>query len=310
MADFRRGIEAGAIAGFAYTFAVAVFGGILYTFFWGSVPWASFLVGFGGVEGFAYLGPGRSLQSLVWQIVEGGYAFGGTVTTLLQFMVWGIVFGTVFAALYTFLPGGGRVRKGLVLSAFLWIIALIQVVYTSPGWLSSETAMAYKYYGGIVNISSVSLALFCIMSALIIGWLTGYLWGRFRGKELNEERNGRPILLVSFILGAITWATLGAVFLWIVLSHGWASAMNVWLWDNVLRTSVVFLGLPGWVLALVAWRKTKRGESGLRWGVVGGIVMAVTGFMLLPGLLAIGGAALSRRKPNGETSTAAIQQRR
>jgi len=69
---------------------------------------------------------------------------------------------------------------------------------------------------------------------------------------------------------------------------------------------VLFLGLPGWILALVAWRKTKRGESGLRWGVAGGVMMALTGIMLLPGALAITGGVLSRRKPASEPSTAAI----
>jgi hypothetical protein len=70
--------------------------------------------------------------------------------------------------------------------------------------------------------------------------------------------------------------------------------------------SVVFLGLPGWILARVAWRKTKRDESGFKLGVTGGAIMTLTGLMLLPGLLAIIGGVLSRRKPAAESSTAEI----
>jgi len=72
--------------------------------------------------------------------------------------------------------------------------------------------------------------------------------------------------------------------------------------------SVAFLGLPGWVLTLVGWRKTRRGESGLKWGVAGGVIMALTGVMLLPGALAIIGGVFSGRKPATEPSTTAIEQ--
>jgi hypothetical protein len=75
-------------------------------------------------------------------------------------------------------------------------------------------------------------------------------------------------------------------------------------WYSILFVSVVFLGLPGWLLALVAWRKTKRGESGLKWGVYGGVMMAVTGHMLLPGALAIIGGVFSGREPAIESGTA------
>jgi hypothetical protein len=68
------------------------------------------------------------------------------------------------------------------------------------------------------------------------------------------------------------------------------------------------LGLPGWILALVAWRKAKRGESGLKWGVAGGVIMSLTGLMLLPGVLAIAGGVFSRRKLASESSTALIGQ--
>jgi uncharacterized membrane protein YgaE (UPF0421/DUF939 family) len=76
----------------------------------------------------------------------------------------------------------------------------------------------------------------------------------------------------------------------------------------VLFTSVVFIGLPGWIIALFAWRKTRRGESGLKLGVAGGIIMALTGQMLLPGVLAIIGGVLSARKSADESVTDAIAQ--
>jgi len=79
-------------------------------------------------------------------------------------------------------------------------------------------------------------------------------------------------------------------------------------WYGVLYVSVVFLGLPGWVLARAAWRKTKRGESGLKWGVAGGVKMALTGHMLLPGALAIIGGVFSGRKPVNESGIAEIGQ--
>jgi len=79
-------------------------------------------------------------------------------------------------------------------------------------------------------------------------------------------------------------------------------------WYSVLYTASAFLGLVGWVLALVAWRKTKRGESGFKWGVAGGVIMALTGVMLLPGVLAIVGGVFSARKPATEPSTAETTQ--
>jgi len=118
-------------------------------------------------------------------------------------------------------------------------------------------------------------------------------------------------LLVSFILGGVIWAVLAVAFLMGVVIEGapaiGALGPEFW-WTDLLFTSVVFLGLPGWVLTLVGWRKTKRGESGLKWGVAGGVLMALTGIMLLPGVLAIIGGVLSARKPATESGTAAIEQ--
>jgi len=71
---------------------------------------------------------------------------------------------------------------------------------------------------------------------------------------------------------------------------------------------IVFLGLPGWILTLAAWRKAKRGGSGFKGGVAGGVIMALTCVMLLPGVLAIIGGVFSGRKPATESSTAEIGQ--
>ena len=79
-------------------------------------------------------------------------------------------------------------------------------------------------------------------------------------------------------------------------------------WVNILHTLVAFIGPFGWVLALAAWRKTRRGESGFKWGMYGGVIMALTGLMLLPGILAIIGGVLSGRKPTSEPVAAEIGQ--
>jgi len=61
------------------------------------------------------------------------------------------------------------------------------------------------------------------------------------------------------------------------------------------RTTI--LGLTGPILVLLGWRRMRRGETGFRRGVAGAIVMAFTGAMLLPWVLSIIGAVLSRREP-------------
>jgi hypothetical protein len=114
-------------------------------------------------------------------------------------------------------------------------------------------------------------------------------------------------LLVSFIVGGVIWVLPAMAFL-IGVVIGGAPAIqpgSLW-WFDLLMISVVFLGLPGSVITLVAWRKTKRDESGLKFGLAGGVIMALTGVMLLPGLLAIIGGVLSRRKAAAESSTAEI----
>jgi len=291
MADFRRGIKAGVATGGIYLAISAILGVIYYK----SLSLPHFLYGTG-------------LTLFTW----GALMHPSSVIILLfQYVVRGIVFGAVFAALYSFLPGTRTIRsvvKGVVLAAFVWILSAVGFIYMTPGWpIDGGTTWTYCG-GGAIVLSSIWPALAGIISALAFGALTGFLWDRFRGKELTEERKGSPVLLVSFILGGVMWALLAIAFIIGVVIRGAPAISPEFWWDDILATSVVFLGLPGWVLTLVAWRKTKRGESGFKWGVAGGVMMALTGFMLLPGALAIIGGVFSGRKPAGESDTAAIEQ--
>ena len=294
MADFRRGIKAGVAVAAVYLIISVIF------------KLTGFSDQFGAITMVAGLRTSLELMNPSFVITL-------ILVDIVPRVIRGIVFGAVFAALYNFLPGTRSIVKGVVLSSFLWIVAVIQVIYTTPGWPWHTNGFGFSgsgtYYSGMISLSSVGLALAGIISALVFGALTGFLWDRFRGKELAEERKGRPVLLVSFIFGVLMWVLSAIGFIIGVVIRG-APAIEPgpsW-WYGVLYTSVVFLGLAGWILALVAWRKMKRGESGLKWGVAGGVIMALTGVMLLPGLLAIIGGVFSGRKPAIESGTAEIAQ--
>jgi hypothetical protein len=110
-------------------------------------------------------------------------------------------------------------------------------------------------------------------------------------------------------MGEVIWVVLAMAFLTGVVISGEVPAIGPYFWwTDLLSTSVVFLGLPGWVLADIAWRKTKRGESGFKWDVAREVIMALTGLMLLPSTLAIIGGVLSRRKPAIEPGIAETAQ--
>jgi hypothetical protein len=289
LADFDRGIKAGVVTGIIYLVISAILGAIYQN---NPLSFPHFILGTGLTPLFTW----RSLTDPSF-----------VISLLIQYIGRGIVFGVVFAALYNFLPGTTSVKKGVVLSAFLYIIALVGAIYTTPGWPTEGNTIDGIYYIGTLNLSSLGLALAGIISALVFGVLTGFLWDRFRGKELAEERKGRSVLLVSFIMGGVIWVLPAVVFL-IGMVIGGAPAIqpgSLW-WFDLLMTSVVFLGLPGWVITLVAWRKTKVDKSGFKLGVAGGVMMALTGVVLLPGILAIIGGVLSGRKPAAESSTAEI----
>jgi hypothetical protein len=284
MADFGRGIKAGVVTGIVYLVICAILGAIYQ-----NDPLS--------VPNFMY---GAGLTFITWR----GLADFSSVISLLFLCVYrGLVFGAVFAALYNFLPGTASVKKGVVLSAFLCIVAVVGAIYTTPGWPTYGWIPDGAYYSGTLDLSSPSLALAGIISALVFGALTGFLWDRFRGKELTAERKGRPALLGSFILGLAIWVLFTVMFLPDVIIRG-VPAVSPESWFDLLAILVVFLGLPGWILARAAWKKTKVDKSGFKWGVAGGVMMALTGIMMLPGVLAITGGVLSGGKAASESSTA------
>jgi hypothetical protein len=283
MADFDRGVKASLVAAMIYLAISAILGAIYYNNIW-STP--HFLYGAG-------------LTLFTWRSLTDPSFW---TSLLFQYILRGIIFGAVFASLYNFLPSVSSIVKGMVLSLFLSIVAVVGAIYMTPGWPTD--GYTWTLYGTTLDLSSIGLALAGIISALIFGALTGFLWGRFRGKVLTAERKGRSVLLVSFILGALTWAVLAAGFLVGVLIGGGSPIQPEFWWSDLLFTSAVFLGLPGWVLADVAWRKTRMDKSGFKWGVVAGIMMALTGIMLLPGLLAIIGGVFSGGKGASESITA------
>jgi hypothetical protein len=289
LADFGRGIKAGVAVGTVYLIISVI---LELTGFSDQFPTITTAAGLG-----------IQLESTYPSIM---------ILSIWSYIYRGIVFGAIFAALYSFLPGTTSVRKGMVLSVFLWIVALVEVIYATPGWPWHDGGHSYAatYYGSTVCLSSIGLALVNIIFILAFGALVGFIWNKLRGKQGIEGRNGTAALLVSFILGGLMWAS-GAVVLFInVVIRGFPiiEEPGPFWWYSILFVSVVFLGLPGWVLALVGWRKTRRGESGFKWGVAGGVIMAVTGVMLLPGVLAIIGGVFSGHKPVGEPSVPAIQQ--
>jgi len=230
------------------------------------------------------------------------------IISILSRMVRGIIFGAVFAALFNFLPGTTSVKKGVVFSAFLWILSAVWLIYMTPGWPAGggHTSMA----GITVSLSSIGLTLVSIIFALAFGALVGAIWNKLRAKEFGEARKGNAALLLGFALGVWMWVSGAVAFFMNVVVRGFPviEQPGPFWWYSILFVSVVFLGLPGWILALAAWRKIRRGEPGLKLGVAGGIIMALTGILLLPGILAIIGGVLSRRKPATEPSTTAIAQ--
>jgi len=286
VADFGRGIKAGVAAAGIYL-VIAVILAAIGQMFW--------------YPGDFIHAAGLGIQ------LELMDPLGGTLSVLPR-IVGGIIFGAVFAALYDFLPGTTAIKKGVVLSAFLWILGAVTLICITPGWPIGESQTSTAA-GVTISLSSVGLTLVSIIFALAFGALVGFIWNKLRAKKVAEARKGIAILLVSFILGGVMWALLAIGFIiGVVIEEAPLIELGLFWWGNILAVLVVFLGLPGWVLTLVAWRKTRRGESGLKLGVAGGVIMALTGLMLLPGALAITGGVLSGRKPATESSTAEIGQ--
>jgi hypothetical protein len=288
MADFGRGIKAGVAAATVYLVVSVILAAIGQMFWYPS--------------NFIYAaGLGIQLELTYPSLV---------ILSILSCMVRGIIFGAVFAALYNFLPGTASVKKGVVLSSFLWILGAVGLIYMTPGWPADGVQTSTVAGLLPVSMSSVGLALVSIIFALAFGALVGFIWNRLRAKKVAEVRKGIAALLVSFIVGGWMWASGAVVFFINVVIRGIPvlEEPGPFWWYSILYVSVVFLGLPGWILALAAWRRMRRGEPGLKWGVAGGVIMALTGIMLLPGALAIIGGVLSGRKPASESSTVAIGQ--
>jgi len=209
----------------------------------------------------------------------------------------GILFGVIFAALYDHLPGARHVVKGVMTSAFLWIVGAVQLTYVSLELLIHGMPPPWQ---GPVPLPSVGQVLVSIASVLVFGGLVGLVWGRLRPKEVAEVRRGMALLLIGWILGVLMWA-YAAVYGGSLLAGGYALS-----WRGLLLVLSAFIGAAGWVFALLAWRRTRKGETGFRRGVAGGILMAVTGVMLLPGVVSIIGAVLSRRSPDDETRATVV----
>ena len=188
MADFRRGIKAGLAVAAVYLIVSVILE----------------LTGFSDQFWTITMGAGLGIHI---ELMDPSIL----ILSIWSYMFRGIVFGAIFAALYSFLPGTTSVRKGVVLSAFLWIVALIEVIYATPGWPWHDGGHSYgaTYYGSTVCLSSVGLALVNIIFTLAFGALVGSVWNRLRAKELREARKGNAALLLGFALGIWMWVSEG-----------------------------------------------------------------------------------------------------
>jgi hypothetical protein len=290
-ADFGRGIKAGAATAGVYLVVSVIL----------------------EVTGLSQQFPSLTMAAglgIYFELLDPSFVITLILTLIIPYVVRGILFGAIFGALYSYLPGLSAIVKGVVLSLFLWILAVVQIIYTTPGWPWHADGLSGSgtYYSGMISLSSVGPALAGIISALVFGVLVGAIWSGLRAKRVAEAGKGSSVLLLSFILGAAMWVlpTIGLIIGVIIGGAPLIEAGPFW-WYGALFTSVVFVGLPGWVLALVAWRKTRSGKSGLKPGLAGGIIMALTGQMLLSGVLAIIGGVFGGRKPATESSAAATE---
>lgn len=196
MADFGRSIKAGAAAAGIYLVIAIILAAIGRTFWY---P--------GNFIHAAGLGIQLELSDPL-----------GVALSILSRMVRGIIFGAVFAALYNSLPGTTSVKKGVVFSAFLWILSAVWLIYMTPGWPAGG---GYTSMAGItVSLSSIGLALVSIIFALAFGALVGAIWNKLREKKVTEVRKGIAALLVGFTLGGWMWASGAVAFLINVVIRG------------------------------------------------------------------------------------------
>jgi hypothetical protein len=175
---------------------------------------------------------------------------------------------------------------------------------------SGRLIIAYLVQMFTINEIIYSLLFGVVIAALYA--LVLAIRNKFKAKKVTELRISE-VLLVSLIIGGFLWLPkiIGVIRVIInVVRLGWPTPIEPgsFSWYVILYWSVIFIGLVAWVLVLFSWRKTRRGESGLKLGVAGGVIMALTGVMLLPGVLAIIGGVISGRKPATEPGTAEIGQ--
>lgn len=286
MADFRRGIIAGLIAAGVFLAVTVIlrFTG-LYAQYW-EVFWSAGLS--------LDIMPPRPGVTPVFEV--------GMLQAVAVRIIGGVAFGAIFAALYSHLPGKFAVVKGVTLSVFLWILGMIAAIYLRLGWPDWSFG-GLSWWGGVVSGTSVSNVLASLGATVAFGALVGGIWRGLRAKEVTPARSGRAALLVGWIAGLLLW--LGTAVPYVVIyvfgeviigGHPFV-LLTPGDWWSVLILGTVFAGPVGWGWTLFAWRKTRRGEAGFGLGVVGGVIMVLTNFMLVPGVLAIIGAVLSRREP-------------
>jgi len=222
LAEFGRGIKAGVAAAVVYLI-IAVILAVIGHKFW-------YLSNFIYAAGLG-ISPG---------LTDFPFVIYSILYSILFYIIRGIVFGAVFAALYNYLPGVTSVVKGVVFSLFLWIVAVIQVIYTTLGWPWTPNGFSGSgtYYSGMISLSSVGLALAGIISAVAFGALVGAIWNRLREKKVTEGRKGSAALLVGFILGG---STLGIIGRGVPYRCGyWRGSSNrAWAFLVVWRTSCV-----------------------------------------------------------------------
>jgi len=223
---------------------------------------------------------------------------------LIPWLARGAIFGAVFAALYAFLPGETAVWKAILVSLMIWAVNVIQRMYISLRWpwQANGAFPEQPFRWDTFMTYVVGYALISIASAVAFGALAGVIWNRVPTREAPEPRSGSAVLLAGFAIGVLMWlGPASQVVHAAVRGPFWETLMWMWperfWWPGILILSAAVLGLAGWILVMLGWRRTRRGETGFRRGLAGGILMAVTGVMLLPGVVSIIGAVLSRREP-------------